>query len=412
MDTAPGVSPRERALAVAPGISARAAAHDRDATFPFGDFADLHAVQLLALTVPRDHGGEGAGLADAASVLEVMGAANASTALVLAMQYQQHANLARNPDTPRSATRTVFESAVRDGALINALRVEPDLGTPARGGLPATIARRTADGWALSGHKQYVTGAPALRWYTVWARSDHDEPIVGSFLVDAAGHETGRSRGGPEGSFRGLPGGPEGGPRRSPGISIVETWDHLGMRATGSHDVIFDKVALPADAAVAVGPPPGGGANAADPRVMGWNGICISAVYHGVAVAARDWLVQYLHERVPANLGAPLASLPRFQTAVGEIETLLGASSMLMRSTAAAIDSGDRAACAAANTVKHHVTNNAIRAVDIALALVGNPGLSRKHALERHYRDVLCSRIHTPQDDSILLGAGRAVLKI
>ena len=46
----------------------------------------------------------------------------------------------------------------------------------------------------------------------------------------------------------------------------------------------------------------------------------------------------------------------------------------------------------------------------VALELTGNPGLSRRNPLERHYRDVLCSRVHTPQDDSILALAGKAAL--
>ncbi|HBO80942.1 MAG TPA: acyl-CoA dehydrogenase, partial [Cupriavidus sp.] len=55
-------------------------------------------------------------------------------------------------------------------------------------------------------------------------------------------------------------------------------------------------------------------------------------------------------------------------------------------------------------------TGNAIRAVELALQLSGNQGLSRNNPLERHYRDVLCSRIHTPQNDSILTAAGRTAL--
>jgi alkylation response protein AidB-like acyl-CoA dehydrogenase len=42
--------------------------------------------------------------------------------------------------------------------------------------------------------------------------------------------------------------------------------------------------------------------------------------------------------------------------------------------------------------------------------LIGNPGLSRHNPLERHHRDVLCSRIHSPQDDMVLLGLGKAAL--
>jgi alkylation response protein AidB-like acyl-CoA dehydrogenase len=52
----------------------------------------------------------------------------------------------------------------------------------------------------------------------------------------------------------------------------------------------------------------------------------------------------------------------------------------------------------------------AIGAVEQAVALVGNNGLTRKYPLERHYRDVLCARVHTPQDDSVVTAAGQSAL--
>jgi alkylation response protein AidB-like acyl-CoA dehydrogenase len=48
--------------------------------------------------------------------------------------------------------------------------------------------------------------------------------------------------------------------------------------------------------------------------------------------------------------------------------------------------------------------------VEQAVALVGNNGLTRKYPLERHYRDVLCARVHSPQDDSIVAAAGQSAL--
>ena len=63
-----------------------------------------------------------------------------------------------------------------------------------------------------------------------------------------------------------------------------------------------------------------------------------------------------------------------------------------------------------AGLLKQRVTANAIDAVQRALALTGNAGLARRHPLERHLRDVLCGRVHTPQDDSVFLAAGRAGL--
>lgn len=52
-------------------------------------------------------------------------------------------------------------------------------------------------------------------------------------------------------------------------------------------------------------------------------------------------------------------------------------------------------------------TRAAIDTVSQAVALVGNNGLTRRNPLERHLRDVLCARVHTPQDDSIVATAGR-----
>jgi len=56
------------------------------------------------------------------------------------------------------------------------------------------------------------------------------------------------------------------------------------------------------------------------------------------------------------------------------------------------------------------IADNAIEAVQEAVALCGNHALARSNPLERHLRDVLCARIHTPQADSAYLAAGRARL--
>lgn len=129
-----------------------------------------------------------------------------------------------------------------------------------------------------------------------------------------------------------------------------------------------------------------------------------------MARAARDWLRAYLNDRVPSNLGASLATLPRVQEKFGEIEALLQVNRTLVRDAAARIDAGDPPPAVEANAIKYVATANAIRAVEIGLELTGNPGISRHNPLERHYRDVLCSRIHSPQTDTILIAAGRAAL--
>ena len=142
------------------------------------------------------------------------------------------------------------------------------------------------------------------------------------------------------------------------------------------------------------------------PEVMGTMLLLLLAVYDGVAWAARDWLVRYLNERTPTNLGKPLASLPRFQAAVGEIDALLHAE----RARCSTRSRGRRSAAAKGGLAKVVVTRNVIAVAEQAVALVGNAGLTRHHPLQRHLRDALCSRIHSPQDDTILTNAGRASL--
>jgi alkylation response protein AidB-like acyl-CoA dehydrogenase len=365
-------------------FAAGAEALDRSGAFPHDNLATLHAHGLVGAVVPRAAGGSAATLAQARRIVAAVARGEPSTALVLTMTYLIHRSIARGDSRWSPHLRdAVWRSAVERGALANNLRVEPELGSPARGGLPATVARRTADGWLLSGHKLYTTGIPGLSWLAVWGRTDEPEPRVGIFLV----------------------------PRQPgldvPGLRIVESWDHLGLRASGSHEVLFEDVALPLDHAVDLRPP-GEWAAGPDADQYAWMIVLLGALYDGVARAARNWLVRFLEERRPGSLGAPLSSVPRVQQVVGEIEALLWANDALLGDLVLRTDAGTPPSAIDSGLVKFNVTGNAIRVVELALQLTGNHGLSRHNPLERHWRDVLCSRIHTPQNDSILVSAGLA----
>jgi alkylation response protein AidB-like acyl-CoA dehydrogenase len=131
--------------------------------------------------------------------------------------------------------------------------------------------------------------------------------------------------------------------------------------------------------------------------------VLLSSVYDAIAQSARDWFVEWLEQRTPSNLGAALSTLPRFQEAVGHIDTLLFANRNLLESAARG-----QVPAAHAAQIKYLVTGNAIRAVELAIEASGNPGLSRQNPLQRHYRNVLCGRVHTPQNDAVLTGVGKA----
>jgi alkylation response protein AidB-like acyl-CoA dehydrogenase len=372
----------ERAASLAARFAERAPLHDRDGSFPFQNFSELSEAGLLALTVPAALGGIGAGARDAARILGIIGKADPSTALVLSMHYIQHLVMARSTRWPGRLARKLAKETVEGVALINALRVEPELGSPARGGLPATIARRTGTAWRLTGRKIYSTGAPILKWYAVWAKTDEQETRVGLFLVPA-----------------GLP-----------GIRIVKTWDHLGLRASGSHDIVFEDVAFPLDYEIDVRKPEAW--SVPDFTQATVHAIFVAAIYDGVARAARDWLVKFLNERVPANLNAPLATLPRVHEVVGGIEARLVVNARLIDSFTGDFDDGVQLSAVESNIIKLTITNNAVASVEEAMSLTSNHGLSRTNPLERHYRDVLCGRVHTPQDDVTRNSAGRLALGV
>jgi alkylation response protein AidB-like acyl-CoA dehydrogenase len=377
---AAGQIPQDRLDDITRRMAVTAEAYDRSAEFPRANFDVLGREGLIGLTVSPEYGGGGAGFVESLRVLGAVAKGEPSTALILFMTYGYHANPTRAQSWPSHIYQRLAREAVAGGGLIGGLRVEPELGTPVRGGLPKTVARRTADGWAISGGKIYSTGSTGLNWFSVWAKTDEPEPRVGNFLV-AAG---------------------------SPGVTIEPAWDHLGMRATVSHEVVFDDTPTPLDHAVDVRRPADWAPKPGENSQALWNGLAISTIYDAVARAARDWLRDYLKERIPTNLGAALATLPRVQEKFGEIEALLQVNRALIDSAAARADAGDGPSTVEVNNIKYVATGNAIKAVEIGLELTGNPGISRKNPLERHYRDVLCSRIHSPQSDTILVAAGRA----
>ncbi|MEU1474019.1 acyl-CoA dehydrogenase family protein [Streptomyces sp. NPDC005760] len=362
-------------------IAELAAEYDRTADFPVESLRIAHEAGLLTATIGEQYGGPGAGVEESARILHSLGQADPSVALIAAMTLTNHARQAVQPHWPEELYARVVKESFARPVLLNHARVEPDLGSPARGGLPATLARRTADGWAVSGTKRFVTGAEGLDWFLVWATTDEDEPRVGTFLVSG----------------------------NSPGIEITGRWDQLGLRASGSHDVTFRDVEVPYELVIGIGPH--GPAAEQDNRAGAALHLPLAALYLGVARAAQEFFHTFARTRVPANLGHPVARTERFRRTAGEIEVLLAAAEQLVFDGAGRLDAGDTSytpeqALGARVLADRH----GVRAVEAAVRLLGNPGLSRGNPLERHFRDIQCAPVHAPQEDISLLAIGTKAL--
>jgi alkylation response protein AidB-like acyl-CoA dehydrogenase len=367
--------------AVTAELTDTAAEYDQSGAIPVKGLEAVHRAGLFTATVGTRYGGAGAGPREVARILTALGEGDPSVALIVANTLMAHSAQAANPHWPEAMYQDVLRRSAAGPAPINAIRAEPELGAPARGGLPKTTVSRSGSGWVLNGHKAYATGAAALAYHQVWVVTDDPEPRVGHVIV----------------------------PGDLPGITWVDTWDHLGLRASNTHDVIYQDVALPDEAFVEI--PRGADGVYRDPAaVAGPGSFGHPALYLGVARAARRAFADFARDRVPAALGRPIATTERIQAVAGEIDLQIAQAETLLHGALLRVEAGDESVRPQLSVIKVAIARSVVSAVQTAVAALGNPALSRRNSLERHLRDVLCVRVHPPQEDAALVAAGQRVL--
>jgi alkylation response protein AidB-like acyl-CoA dehydrogenase len=346
---------------------------DRTGQFPWAGIHAVHQSGLLESTVATRYGGQGATLGDAAHILAALGRGDPSVALISAMTIFNHLGQAAKNHWPDDLYRRLLAEGKQRPLLLNAARVEPELGSPARGGLPATLARRTANGWSITGRKRFVTGAHGLTHFLVWAHTDETPARVGTFVV----------------------------PNGLPGIHVIENWNSLGMRATGSHDVEYTDVEIPVENVLELVDP---SVAQQDNRAHAGITLALTAIYLGVAEAAQAEFIRFAHERVPANLGHPIARTERFVALSGEIDLLVSGARQIIFDALKA-NQGDAERLIRARLIAGRQLREAVQ---IAVRGIGNPGLNADLGLERHFRDIQAVLVHAPQEDTSISILGRA----
>lgn len=364
-------------------IAVHAPKNDAEGTFPIEAIDLLHDAGLLTASVLSQHGGANLNVSELVRLVSAIGRGDPSAALITLMNLQFHTGQAQGSKravAPHLYAKILAESLEKP-TLLNPLRAEPDLGAPARGGLPATRARYSHEGWVLTGRKMFCTGSTGLSYHLPWAVTDEAEPRVAEFLV----------------------------PSSSAGITIIPTWDHLGLRATQSHDIVYDDVLIPHDHIV--NPEVITSETKQDNTAVAPVVLLIQSLYLGVAKAAQQAFSDFAHQRVPANLGRAIATTEHVRTAAGRIELGIIQAESLLYHFADRMDAGDASAFSNVIAAKALISASLISSVELALKTLGNPGLSRNNPLERHFRDILCSRIHSPQEDSVVLTVGSESLK-
>ena len=196
-------------------------------------------------------------------------------------------------------------------------------------------------------------------------------------------------------------------PLDTPGVQVdFGTWDNMCMRASGSNDVIFEDVLIPLENRL-----PGAPA-LAQANTNGWS-LITSAVYLGIATAARDFAVQYAQERVAertrqADRRAAKHSAPdrpdRDPAAAGALDPLqhdrnLRAAPGAPGSYRLAIRGGE---------IHRHQQRDPDHRPGAARHRL--PGLLKKYPLERYFRDARAGLGNPPMDDVALTLIGKHAL--
>jgi alkylation response protein AidB-like acyl-CoA dehydrogenase len=194
-------------------------------------------------------------------------------------------------------------------------------------------------------------------------------------------------------------------PKATPGLSTPgeESWDVMGVRASGSWDTVYDNVFVP-DAMMPAATHASttfGSMNSFIP----WFNITVSAVYLGVARAAVNWVTDYVKSRTPANEQRPLSHMAGIQYQLAEMIALNEASAALIRASAEdwmARPWDVEEAGSKGGICKYVATNNHVKVLNLAMDIAGGPGLFRRFGLERLYRDVRAGKAHPPSDVNAL----------
>ena len=360
----------DEARRLAPRFAARAAAHDRDGTFPVDDFADLRAAGMFGLMVPERLGGLGSGFAGYADVAYELARGNGATALVFNMHASVTGALAGIlaamasalgvPDTFFDARDEILRGAAAGKFYAVAMS---ERGVGSRLSQLSTMYSAAEDGeYHIKGAKTFCSGAGHADAYLVAARSNDDPQTVSQFLV----------------------------PADTPGITVEPTWDSLGMRATCSHDVHLD-VRVARETLL------GGVEGLAlwfAQLMPHWLVASYAAVYVGVAQACVDAAVAHV-------TGRGLGGLPWIRSRVGRADAAVAAARLAVAEAARRVD----AAAGDADTnrwVWRAKLLAGTTAADVAASMLEAAGTSatrRGNPLERLYRDARCGSLQPATSD-------------
>jgi alkylation response protein AidB-like acyl-CoA dehydrogenase len=359
----------DRAAAVGRDIAGHADGHDRDGTFVTEAFEQLRDSGLLAMAVPTELGGAGATIRQVAAVQQELGRHDGSAALASAMHQHVVAFTAWRYRRGMPGAEATLRRVADDGIVV----LSTGGGDFSR---PRGTAVRVDGGFRVSGTKPFVSQAPVGAVLSTMFVLD--DPERGRRVLNMAV------------------------PVASDGVAVLDDWDALGMRGTGSHSVAFHDVFVPDERVLA--DRPYGVIDGPLQVIVSIAMPIISAAYLGVAQAAYEAAVR------AAVAGA---DDPLVQRQVGLMAHRL---QVAQWSLDGALDEiGDDPTpslqgLGAALAAKREVALAGVEVTDLAMEVAGGSAYFRGSPIERAYRDVRAAKFHPLTPELTLLNAGRTAL--
>ncbi len=269
----------ERARLIAAEVAARAAEIDSSSQLPDDLVAKLVDSGLIALLVPKVYGGHEFGLDVAAKVIRLFAASSPSVAWVLAF-YIGHNWI--HCQFPEAAQREIFANGP----------------SPMSAGVLAPLFKlsRVDGGYRVTGRNAWNSGSPHADWIMSGGMvAEEGKPAVPlTFIV----------------------------PRDE--VVLEDTWDVVGMRATGSYDLILTDLFIPEHRTVSAlalfsGDTPGAalhGPAYRRPLVLLTFAYCIPMIV-GATRGVADEFIQVTAGRVGTNDKSKAALKPAAQMRAG-----------------------------------------------------------------------------------------------
>jgi alkylation response protein AidB-like acyl-CoA dehydrogenase len=354
-------------------IEPHAAEWDREHRFPREVFAKLAEVGLMGTCVPEEYGGAGTDFLSYILVLEELSRADAGVGVTVAV----HTSAVTLPllvfGTDEQRSR--FVPPLAGGEHLGAFALtEPEAGSDA--GSLRTSAEPEADGWRITGAKQWITNGRHAGTFLLFARTDATTPGargVSAFILDAD-H-----------------------------VRITRDEEKLGLNSSVTNDIVVEGVVVGRDRLLHE---EGKGFRVAMQTLDGGRiGIAAQAV--GIAQAAFDVAREYAKER--HTFGKPIAEHQAIQMKLADMATEIDAARLLVYRAATMKDRGQPVTEAGAKA-KLFASEMARRQTGEAIQILGGYGYTKEFPVERYYRDAKVTEIYEGTSEIQRLVIARSIL--